>query len=230
MFTTGYGGWETFDLTNVDRSLPTHWSVMSPGIEETVALALYSPHQRRAPGHGHRRLLGLRAPGSRQARARRQSQAALPGEHQGRQRRRAEPERDRPRRARPQQGPEHRLLAGWREELARTGVGPRSEGQRRRHRRLRRWRPVGLDAARARLVRHVGQGGELEPLRGVAERHARGGRPREPQALLRRRALRREAVREHRRRGALRRAAAGAAGWIAQARQQRQRQPHQSRR
>jgi photosystem II stability/assembly factor-like uncharacterized protein len=43
MFTTGYGGWETHDLTNVDRSLPTHWTVMSPGIEETVALALYSP-------------------------------------------------------------------------------------------------------------------------------------------------------------------------------------------
>jgi photosystem II stability/assembly factor-like uncharacterized protein len=43
MFTTGYGGWETNDLTNLDRDLPTHWSVMSPGIEETVALALYSP-------------------------------------------------------------------------------------------------------------------------------------------------------------------------------------------
>ena len=43
MFTTGYGGWETRDLTNLDRNLPTHWTVMSPGIEETVALALYSP-------------------------------------------------------------------------------------------------------------------------------------------------------------------------------------------
>ena len=43
MFTTGYGGWETYDLTNLDKNLPTHWSVMSPGIEETVALALYSP-------------------------------------------------------------------------------------------------------------------------------------------------------------------------------------------
>jgi photosystem II stability/assembly factor-like uncharacterized protein len=43
MFTTGYGGWETYDLTNADKNLPTHWSVMSPGIEETVALALYSP-------------------------------------------------------------------------------------------------------------------------------------------------------------------------------------------
>jgi photosystem II stability/assembly factor-like uncharacterized protein len=43
MFTTGYGGWETFDLTNVDKGRPTHWQVMSPGIEETVALALYSP-------------------------------------------------------------------------------------------------------------------------------------------------------------------------------------------
>ena len=43
MFTTGYGGWETYDLTNLDHDQPTHWSVMSPGIEETVALALYSP-------------------------------------------------------------------------------------------------------------------------------------------------------------------------------------------
>jgi hypothetical protein len=43
LFTTGYGGWETYDLTNVDKNLRTHWSVMSPGIEETVALALYSP-------------------------------------------------------------------------------------------------------------------------------------------------------------------------------------------
>jgi len=43
MFTTGYGGWETYDLTNLDKNLATHWTVMSPGIEETVALALYSP-------------------------------------------------------------------------------------------------------------------------------------------------------------------------------------------
>ncbi|HZL20117.1 MAG TPA: sialidase family protein [Polyangia bacterium] len=47
MFTTGYGGWETYDLTNLDKNLPTHWSVMSPGIEETVALALYSPTNKR---------------------------------------------------------------------------------------------------------------------------------------------------------------------------------------
>jgi photosystem II stability/assembly factor-like uncharacterized protein len=45
MFTTGYGGWETFDLTNLDKDRPTHWQVMSPGIEETVALALYSPRK-----------------------------------------------------------------------------------------------------------------------------------------------------------------------------------------
>ena len=43
LFTTGYGGWETYDLTNLDKDRPTHWTVMSPGIEETVALALYSP-------------------------------------------------------------------------------------------------------------------------------------------------------------------------------------------
>jgi photosystem II stability/assembly factor-like uncharacterized protein len=43
MFTTGYGGWETFDLTNVDIGKPTHWSIFSKGIEETVALQLISP-------------------------------------------------------------------------------------------------------------------------------------------------------------------------------------------
>jgi photosystem II stability/assembly factor-like uncharacterized protein len=43
VFTTGYGGWETFDLTAVDRAQPTHWSILVPGIEETVALDLDSP-------------------------------------------------------------------------------------------------------------------------------------------------------------------------------------------
>ncbi len=43
MFTTGYGGWETFDLTDMDRGQRTKWSVMSTGIEETVALELLSP-------------------------------------------------------------------------------------------------------------------------------------------------------------------------------------------
>lgn len=43
MFTTGYGGWETFNLTDMDKGKPTTWSVMSSGIEETVALALWSP-------------------------------------------------------------------------------------------------------------------------------------------------------------------------------------------
>ena len=45
MFTTGYGGWETFDLTMSDRGKPTHWSDMASGIEETVALQLNSPGQ-----------------------------------------------------------------------------------------------------------------------------------------------------------------------------------------
>jgi hypothetical protein len=43
MFTTGYGGHETFDLTDMDRGLPTRWVVMSPGIEESVPLDLLSP-------------------------------------------------------------------------------------------------------------------------------------------------------------------------------------------
>lgn len=43
MFTTGYGGYETFNLTDVDAGKPSRWSVMSTGIEETVALELLSP-------------------------------------------------------------------------------------------------------------------------------------------------------------------------------------------
>jgi hypothetical protein len=43
LFTTGYGGWETHDLRAADEGRPTHWRVMSTGIEETVALALHSP-------------------------------------------------------------------------------------------------------------------------------------------------------------------------------------------
>jgi photosystem II stability/assembly factor-like uncharacterized protein len=43
VFTTGYGGWETFDLTAADRGQPTHWSDFAPGIEETVGLELASP-------------------------------------------------------------------------------------------------------------------------------------------------------------------------------------------
>jgi len=43
VFTTGYGGWETWDLTASDHSQPTHWKVLATGIEETVALELNSP-------------------------------------------------------------------------------------------------------------------------------------------------------------------------------------------
>jgi photosystem II stability/assembly factor-like uncharacterized protein len=45
VFTTGYGGWETFDLTAADRGKPTHWRILASGIEETVALQLDSPTQ-----------------------------------------------------------------------------------------------------------------------------------------------------------------------------------------
>ncbi|MGA2672806.1 MAG: xyloglucanase [Terracidiphilus sp.] len=45
VFTTGYGGWETFDLTAADQGKPTHWSILASGIEETVALELASPAQ-----------------------------------------------------------------------------------------------------------------------------------------------------------------------------------------
>lgn len=43
MFTTGYGGWESFDLAEADRGKPTHWRVFAQGIEESVALDLVSP-------------------------------------------------------------------------------------------------------------------------------------------------------------------------------------------
>ena len=43
IFTTGYGGWETFNLTDMDAGHTTKWSVMDTGIEETVALDLLSP-------------------------------------------------------------------------------------------------------------------------------------------------------------------------------------------
>jgi photosystem II stability/assembly factor-like uncharacterized protein len=43
VFTTGYGGWETFDLTAADHGKPTHWRILAQGIEESVALALDSP-------------------------------------------------------------------------------------------------------------------------------------------------------------------------------------------
>jgi photosystem II stability/assembly factor-like uncharacterized protein len=45
MFTTGYGGWETYDLTDADQNKPTNWKDFATGIEETVPLALVSPTQ-----------------------------------------------------------------------------------------------------------------------------------------------------------------------------------------
>jgi photosystem II stability/assembly factor-like uncharacterized protein len=43
IFTTGYGGWETFNLTDVDKNKPLTWSIMSKGIEETVSAEICSP-------------------------------------------------------------------------------------------------------------------------------------------------------------------------------------------
>jgi photosystem II stability/assembly factor-like uncharacterized protein len=43
LFTTGFGGFETFNLTNVDKGEETNWSVYTTGIEETVPLELCSP-------------------------------------------------------------------------------------------------------------------------------------------------------------------------------------------
>jgi len=43
MCTAGYGGHETFNLSDMDAGKPTKWCIMSTGIEETVALELLSP-------------------------------------------------------------------------------------------------------------------------------------------------------------------------------------------
>lgn len=43
IFTTGFGGFETFNLSNVDKGEKTNWSVYTKGIEETVPLSLCSP-------------------------------------------------------------------------------------------------------------------------------------------------------------------------------------------
>jgi photosystem II stability/assembly factor-like uncharacterized protein len=45
IFTTGYGGHETFNLTSLDKEKPDTiiWHAMATGIEETVALELLSP-------------------------------------------------------------------------------------------------------------------------------------------------------------------------------------------
>jgi hypothetical protein len=43
MFTTGYGGWETFNLTDLDAGKPTGWSIMASGIEQTAELEMASP-------------------------------------------------------------------------------------------------------------------------------------------------------------------------------------------
>lgn len=43
VFTTGYGGWETFDLGAAEANKPVHWRILARGIEETVALGLDSP-------------------------------------------------------------------------------------------------------------------------------------------------------------------------------------------
>ena len=43
LFTTGYGGHETFNLTDADHGKPVIWHALAPGIEEAVALQLLSP-------------------------------------------------------------------------------------------------------------------------------------------------------------------------------------------
>jgi hypothetical protein len=45
LFTTGFGGYETYNLSNVDTGEPTLWQVLSNGVEETVPLELLSPSE-----------------------------------------------------------------------------------------------------------------------------------------------------------------------------------------
>lgn len=45
LFTTGYGGHETYNLNAIDKGRRVEWTVLSNGIEETVALELLSPSQ-----------------------------------------------------------------------------------------------------------------------------------------------------------------------------------------
>jgi photosystem II stability/assembly factor-like uncharacterized protein len=43
LFTTGYGIWSCFNMTEADSGKPTRWVFLDSGIEETVPLALLSP-------------------------------------------------------------------------------------------------------------------------------------------------------------------------------------------
>lgn len=45
IFVTGFGGWETFNLSDIDTDKNVKFSIMSSGIEETVPLSLYCPWQ-----------------------------------------------------------------------------------------------------------------------------------------------------------------------------------------
>ncbi len=45
MFVTGFGGWETFNLSDIDSKENVKFSILSTGIEETVPLELYCPWQ-----------------------------------------------------------------------------------------------------------------------------------------------------------------------------------------
>jgi hypothetical protein len=45
IFTTGYGGHETFNFSDAGSGKPVVWHIMARGIEETVALELHSPQE-----------------------------------------------------------------------------------------------------------------------------------------------------------------------------------------
>ena len=43
IFTTGFGGWETFNLSHLEKNDTVVWQLMAKGVEETVPLELCSP-------------------------------------------------------------------------------------------------------------------------------------------------------------------------------------------
>ena len=156
LFTTGYGGYETFNLRDVDTGRPTKWSVMSSGIEETVALDLLSPprgaHLLTAvgdySGFVHWDLDRPAPEGSYDQPALRQhDRRRLCRERAGRARARRARVSPPPRRA-------HRLLARRRPDVAAAARDAPARQPARARRRLIRREHLGLDAGAPGRERH----------------------------------------------------------------------------
>ncbi len=222
IFTTGYGGYETFDLTDVDSGKPTKWSVMSTGIEETVALDLLSPPQ------GAHLLTAIGDYGG--------------FVHWDLDKPAPEGNYDRPRFnntnslacagnkpeimvrvgrvGNGQIRPQHRVLARWRQVMAAHSLGSGKEQHVGPHRGFFRRRHLGLDAGAQRGQLHTGSRRNLDHVPGHPSRNARHRRPRQSPEILCNRVVRRKAVYQLRRRGDFYRTAPALARWLASARRQ----------